>query len=43
MSDTDFNPFEQYFDRSEAQNILKNTCSGADDGEFSSNAAGQRI
>jgi TldD protein len=34
MSDTDFNPFEQYFDRSEALNILKNTCAGADDGEL---------
>jgi TldD protein len=34
MSDTDFNPFEQYFDRSEALNILKNTCTGADDGEL---------
>ncbi|NCW03178.1 MAG: metalloprotease TldD [Rhodobacteraceae bacterium] len=34
MSDTDFNPFEQYFDRSEALKILKNTCAGADDGEL---------
>jgi TldD protein len=34
MSDTDFNPFEQYFERSNALNILKNTCAGADDGEL---------
>ena len=34
MSDTDFNPFEQYFDRSEALKILKKTCAGADDGEL---------
>jgi TldD protein len=34
MSDTDFNPFEQYFDRSEILKILKNTCAGADDGEL---------
>ena len=34
MSDTDFNPFEHNFDRSEALNILKNTCVGADDGEL---------
>jgi len=34
MSDTDFNPFEQYFDRIEALKILKNTCAGADDGEL---------
>ncbi len=34
MSDTDFNPFEQYFDRSTALEILRNTCAGADDGEL---------
>lgn len=34
MSDTDFNPFEQYFDRSTALEILRNTCTGADDGEL---------
>ena len=34
MSDTNFNPFEQYFERSNALNILKNTCAGADDGEL---------
>ena len=43
MSDTDFNPFEQYFDRSEALNILKTPARVRMMVNYSSNVADPRI